>query len=216
MSPVADTPLIADPNKGLTWENLLDHLVRKYSLPENARLLGEQTPEEKAHRQVASVLGAFRGFPKSRILAEGTKLLRATSFRDPYKRRNEPEGHWWFPETLLLDLLSQFESELRSNSARLDGVRRKLRSLLAISDSFSDVEQLWYIQIPAGAQLTVLEGPAFQQPVDSSLAGSYLSMGELPGGGWQYYLEDLPAIQPKEYSLHLLPGMWLRNPRGKY
>jgi hypothetical protein len=216
MSSVADTPVIADPNKSLTWENLLEHLVRRYSLPENAHLLRGQTPEEKAQREVANVLGAFRGFPKSKILAEGTKLLRATSFRDPYKRRNEPQGSWWFPETLLLDLLNEFETESRTNPSRLDSVRRKLQSLLAVSDNFSDIEQLWCIQIPPGAQLTVLEGPAFKQPLDSSLAGSYLNMGELPGGGWQYYLPNMPAIVPVEYSLRLLQGLWLRNKRDKY
>ena len=215
MSPAAGTPVIVDPNEGLTWVNLLEYLVRYFSLPENAHLLRGRTPEEKAQREMASVLGAFRGFPKSARLAEGIKLIRATSFRDPYEIRNEPEGHWWFPETLLLNLLNEFENELRANSTRLDAVRRKLRSLLAISDNFSDVEQLWYIQIPAGAQLTVLEGPASKQPEDSCLAGSYLNKGDLPGGGWQYYLLNMPGIRPKRYSLRLLPGMWLRYEQNK-
>lgn len=91
-----------------------------------------------------------------------------------------------------------------------------MQSLLAISDNYSDIEQLWYIKVPPGGQLTVLEGPARKQLVDGGLAGSNENMGELPGGGWQYYLESLPAIKPMKYSRQLLPGLWLRNSRDRY
>lgn len=213
MSPSIEAPVLVDPNEGLTWRNLHEHLVRKYSLPENAHLLAGQTPEEKAKRETANVLRAFVGFPQAETLAEGITLLRATSFRDPNERRNEAEGRWWFPETLLLDLLGEFEGELRSHPSNLDGLRTKLQSLLALSDNFSDVEQLWFIRLKAGTKLTALAGPASSQPVDSSLAGSYLSMGILPGRGWQYYFPDMPPVRPEKYSLSLLQGMWFRNKR---
>jgi hypothetical protein len=214
MSPSLDAPVVVDPNEGLTWRNLREHLVRKYSLPENAHLLvAGQTAEEKATRETVNVLGAFVGFPQPETLAESMTLLRVTSFRDPYERRNEPGGSWWFPETLLLDLLAEFRGELRSNPPNLEGLRKKLQSLLALSDNFSDVEQLWCIRLPAGTKLTGLAGPASPQPVDSSLAGSYLSMGNLPGRAWQYYFPNMPPVRPKKYSLPLLEGIWLRNKR---
>jgi hypothetical protein len=211
MSPAIETPALLDPNEGLTWRNLHEHLIQKYSLPENAHLLAGQTPEEKAKRETANVLMAFVGFPQPETLAEGMTLLRVTSFRDPNERRNEPEGSWWFPETLLLDLLAEFKGELRSAPPHLDGLRKKLQSLLALSDNFSDVEQLWCIRLKAGAKLTGLAGPASPQPVDSSLAGSYLNMGNLPGRAWQYYFPNMPPVRPEKYSLPLLEGMWLGN-----
>jgi len=215
MSPAAETPVILDPNEGLSWTNLRDHLVRKYSLPENARLLGRQTPEEKAQRENVNVLKAFVGFPKPETISEGMTLLRVTSFRDPYERRNDPGGSWWFPESLLLGILSQYEGELRPHPPHLDSVRNKLQSLLALSDNFSDVEQLWCIRLPVGAKLTGLAGPASPQPVDSSLAGSYLSMGNLPGLAWQYYFPNMPEVRLEKYPLPLLEGTWLRNKRPR-
>jgi hypothetical protein len=209
MSPAAETPVIVDPNEGLKLMNLHERLVQKFSLPENAHLLKVgQTPEEKAKREFANVLMAFVGIPKPVIIAEGVKLLRVTSFRDPNERRNEPSGSWWFPETLLLGLRAEFEAQLRSQPSDLSGLRRQLQSRLALSDSFSDVEQLWFLELKAGTKLTGLEGPASPQPVDSSLAGSYLNMGNLPGRGWQYYFPNLPAdCVVKEYPLRLLEGM---------
>jgi hypothetical protein len=215
MSPVSETPVIVDPNEGLTWMNLQEHLARKYSLPESAHLLGRQTAVEKAQRETANVLRAFVGFPKPETISEGITLLRVTSFRDPNERRNEPGGSWWFSESLLLGILSQYEGELRPHPPHLDAVRNKLQSLLALSDNFSDVEQLWCIRLAAGVKLTGLAGPASPQPVDSSLAGSYLSMGSLPGLAWQYYFPNIPAVRLEKYPVPLLEGTWLRNKRPR-
>ncbi len=209
MSPAADTPVIVDPNEGLDWMNLREHLLRKFQLPQNAHLLSGRTPEEAATRKSVNVLGAFVGFPKAETVVGEKTLLRVTSFRDPYDRRNQPNGEWWFSETILLKLLNQFEGDLRSHSFPPDGFRRELQSRFALSDNFSDVEQLWCIRLKAGAKLTGLAGLAAPQPVDSSLAGSYLNMGTLPGRAWQYYFPNLPAdCVVDEYPLQLLEGMW--------
>ena len=215
MSPAAETPVIVDPNEGLKLMNLHERLVQKFSLPENAHLLGKQTPQERAKREFANVLMAFVGIPKPVTIAEGVKLLRVTSFRDPNERRNEPSGSWWFPETLLLGLRAEFEAQLRSQPSDLSGLRGQLQSRLALSDNFSDVEQLWFVELKAGTKLTGLEGPASPQPVDSSLAESYRIMGTRPGGGWQYYFPNMPAVVPKPYPYPLLEGMWLRNDPNK-
>ena len=116
----------------------------------------------------------------------------------------------------MLKLLNQYEGDSRSHCFPPDGFRRELQSLLALSDNFSDVEQLWCIRLKAGQKLTGLAGPASPQPLDSSLAGSYLNMGKLPGGIWQYYFPNLPAdCVVEEYPLHLLEGVWFPKRRTK-
>jgi hypothetical protein len=216
MSPSPYAPVIADPNEGLTWENLSSRLQEKFSKPENSHLLREgQTAEQKASGDAASVLRAFEGFPKPKVLREGEIILRATSFRDPwhidkmleYGKRNNPFGSWWFPQSLFLEIQNQCGGDL-SNPHCADCVRRKLQSVLAVSDNFSDIEQLWSLRVPAAAKLTVLAGPAFRQPRDSSLAGSYLNMGNLSGGAPQYYILNLPEYSPQQCPEKLLTGSW--------
>jgi hypothetical protein len=208
MSPAHNTPVIVDPNEGLTCANLHERLLFKFSLPENVDLLRRRTPEEMASRTLASVLRAFKGFPKSETLAQGATLLRATSFRDPWRFRNNPLGSWWFPEALFLEILDQCGGDFRSDNDCSNCVREKLQAVLALSDNFSDIEQLWCIRLNAGEKLTVLAGPAFRQPRDSGLAGSYLNMGNLPGGASQYYLLNLPESPVEEYPHQLLEGFW--------
>jgi hypothetical protein len=208
MSPSPNAPVLADPNEGLTWENLPSRLLEKFSKPENAHLLREgQTAEQKASRDAASVLRAFEGFPKPKVLGEGEVILRATSFRDPWEIRNKPLGSWWFPQSLFLEIQNQCGGDL-SNPHCADCVRRKLQSVLAVSDNFSDIEQLWSLRVPAAAKLTVLAGSAFRQPRDSSLAGSYLNMGNLPGGAPQYYILNPPEYSPQQAPEKLLTGIW--------
>jgi hypothetical protein len=208
MSPAPSVPAAVDPNEGLTCANLHKRLLSKFSLPENVELLRKRTPEEMASRTVASVLRAFKGFPASETLAQGETLLRATSFRDPWRFRNNPLGSWWFPEALFLEILDQCGGDPRPNSDCSNCVREKLQALLALSDNFSDIEQLWCIRLNAGEKLTVLAGPAFWQPRDSGLAGSYLNMGNLPGGGTQYYLLNLPESRVVEYPYQPIEGFW--------
>lgn len=208
MRPAYKAPVTADPNEGLSWANLHERLLQKFSFPGNAHLLRGRTPGEKASNNVASVLRAFQGFPKSLTLAGGATLLRATSFRDPWKERNNRFGSWWFPEALFLEILDQCGGDSRPNSNCSDCVREKLQAVLALSDNFSDIEQLWCIRLGASEKLTVLAGPAFRQPRDSGLAGSYLNMGNLPGGASQYYLLNVPESLVKPYSHQLLEGFW--------
>jgi hypothetical protein len=212
MSPAPSAPLMVDPNEGLTWTTLPERLRRKFSLPENAHLLRKRSPEEVTTRTVTSVLRAFNGFPKSVTLAGGATLLRATSFRDPWEDRNNPFGSWWFPEALFLEILDQCGGDsFRNSSDCYDCVREKLQAVLALSDNFSDIEQLWCLRLNAGEKLTVLAGSAFAQPRDSGLAGSYLNMGNLPGGATQYYLLNVPEGLVKTYSHQLLEGFWFGN-----
>jgi hypothetical protein len=209
MSPTPKTPAAVDPNEGLTWANLPERLRLKFSSAEDAHLLRKGTPEEMASRTVASVLRAFKGFPRSETLVQGATLLRATSFRDPWNSRNNPFGSWWFPEELFLEILDQCGGDsFRTSSDCSDCVREKLQAALALSDNFSDIEQLWCLRLDAGEKLTVLAGPAFPQPRDSGLAGSYLNMGNLPGGAVQYYLLNLPEGSVKQYSRQLMEGFW--------
>jgi hypothetical protein len=217
MSPAPSAPVSVDPNEGLTWATLPERLRLKFSLPENAHLLRKRSPEEMTSRTVTSVLRAFSGFPKSVTLAGGATLLRATSFRDPSDgdhapspgRRNNPFGSWWFPESVFLEILDQCGGDsFRNSSDCSDCVREKLQAVLALSDNFSDIEQLWCLRLNAGEKLTVLAGSAFPQPRDSGLAGSYLNMGNLPGGATQYYLLNVPEGLVKQYSHQLLEGFW--------
>jgi hypothetical protein len=216
MSPARNARVTVDLNEGLSWASLPERLFHKFSLPENAHLLRGRTPEEMATRNVSSVLRAFQGFPKSVTLAAGATLLRATSFRDPSDcddtprsgRRNNPFGSWWFPEALFLEILDQCGGDSVRHSNCSDCVRKKLQAVLAVSDNFSDIEQLWCIRLEAGEKLTVLAGPAFRQPRDSDLAGSYLNMGNLPGGASQYYLLNVPENLVNPYPHQLLEGFW--------
>jgi hypothetical protein len=208
MSPAHEIPVIVDLNEGLTWANLTERLLHKFSLPENARRLRGRTPEELASRGTASVLRAFKGFPKSETLVQGATLLRATSFRDPWEDRNNNFGSWWFPEALFLEILDLCGGDSLRSSDCSDCVREKLQAVLALSDNFSDIEQLWCIRLKAGEKLTVLAGPAFTQPRDSGLAGSYLNMGNLPGGASQYYLLNVPESSVEQYPHQLLQGFW--------
>jgi len=209
MSPAPSVPVAVDPNEGLTWANLPERLSLKFSSPESAHLLSRGTPEELASRTVATVLRAFKGFPRSETLVQGAALLRATSFRDPSNSRNNPFGSWWFPEELFLEILNHCGGDsFRNSSDCSDCVREKLQAVLALSDNFSDIEQLWCLRLNAGEKLTVLAGSAFPQPRDSGLAGSYLNMGNLPGGATQYYLLNVPEGLVKQYSHQLLEGFW--------
>jgi hypothetical protein len=209
MSPAPSVPVAVDPNEGLTWANLPERLGLKFSSPESAHLLRRGTPEELASRTVATVLRAFKGFPRSETLVQGAVLLRATSFRDPWNSRSNPFGSWWFPEELFLEILNQCGGDsFRNSSDCSDCVREKLQAVLALSDNFSDIEQLWCLRLNAGEKLTVLAGSAFPQPRDSGLAGSYLNMGNLPGGATQYYLLNVPQGSVKQYSHQLLEGFW--------
>jgi hypothetical protein len=216
MSPTPSARVTVDLNDGLSWTNLPERLFHKFSLPENAHLLRGRTPEEMASRSVASVVRAFQGFPKSVKLAAGTTLLRATSFRDPwnfddtrgYGQRNNPFGSWWFAEALFLEILDQCGGNSLRDSNCSDCVREKLQTVLALSDNFSDIEQLWCIRLKAGEKLTVLAGSAFTQPRDSGLAGSYLNMGNLPGGASQYFLLNVPESSVEQYPHQLLQGFW--------
>ncbi len=215
MSPTPSARVTADLNDGLSWTNLPERLFEKFSLPENAHLLRGRTPEEMASRSVVSVVRAFQGFPKPVTLA-GVTLLRATSFRDPwhfddtcsYGQRNNPLGSWWFPEELFLEILDQCGGNSLRDSNCSDCVREKLQAVLAVSDNFSDIEQLWCIRLGTDEKLTVLAGPAFRQPRDSGLAGSYLNMGNLPGGASQYYLLKVPESLVQPYPHQLLEGFW--------
>jgi hypothetical protein len=197
-------PSIADLNEGLTWVNLRDHLQRKLLLPENARALGDRNPEAVAARDSANVLRAFVGFPKAETLTGPVTLLRGTSFRDPYGMRNNPFGGWWFSEELLLKACEQLGAGFGPDRLRREGVREGLRSSLALSNNWNDLEQMWCMRLAAGQKLTGLTGPTSRQPVDSSLEGSLLSMGDLPGGAWQYFFPNIPRDSVRLYPYRLL------------
>ena len=189
-----------DPNEGLTWENLQEHLLRKLQMPQNATFLHGRDPEELASEQTAQILRGFVGFPQSRTLTGPVTLLRGTDTtpRVLQGARN-PFGGWWFPEETLLKLFARFERIRMPEQLQKTAVQGHLRAGLAVSLDWNELEELWCLQLEAGEQLTGLLGRTSEQWIDSRVH----SLGRLLGGEEQYFFPIIPPLAVKPYPYRL-------------
>lgn len=189
-----------DPNEGLTWANLREHLLRKLLMPQNSAFLKGRNPEDMATEESIKILKGFVGFPKARTLTGPVTLLRATDATPPVLQgARNPFGGWWFPEGFLLELFARFERIPMPEQLQQSAVRGHLRAGLAVSVDWNEMEELWCLQLQVGEHLTGLFGKVSEQWIDSRVH----PLGRLLGGSEQYFFPIMPPFSVKPYPYRL-------------
>ena len=192
-----------DPAEGLTWANLEQKLIAIHSLKHN--LIGLQdrgtTPQIEAAKTRREAEGGFLGQPKSQQFIGPRRFFRGLGPKDPtHPFRNNAFGNWWFEESAVRQLELQLARVFFTDAELRRSFSDSIRAGLAIAYEWENpLSEYWMLDLPDGARLTGLVGPAAPQPHAAKPHPKYDWTRTLRGGLMQIYFPVKNPLWVRRY-----------------
>jgi hypothetical protein len=163
-----------------SWTEIEKTLVDIYRLPHNRmRLTG--TPEDEAKKKLNEI-------------KSGISTATAEDYRGPAlflrvvgAANRAYSGEWWFEARLLDDLDSAFSRIYFKEADKKRVLRDMLRELLAVSQEWNKIQEIWALELPAGETLRGYWGSGTPQKLIAGLALSAKGNRMLVGKARQVY-----------------------------
>jgi hypothetical protein len=147
------------------WDEIEQTLVNLYSLPHNRIELQRRnrTPQAEAKAKVEEARSGLAWVTREDY--SGPRLfLRVVG---PGNRAYS--GEWWF-DASLLDSLHTASSRIYFSAAdKKRALRDMLRELLAISNEWNRITEVWVLEVPAGQAIRGYAGPGNPQKLFANL-----------------------------------------------
>lgn len=164
-----------DPNRGLTSSTLEARLTALLELPHNRELLRGKSPADRAAEIARDVRSGFIGEPTAVEFQGPKRFLRAVGARAPM---TNAFGGWWFDEAVLRRIENELSRIPLSQATQRQAVLGRLRAALAVRIDWSDMGELWLLELPAAEAITGLVGTVAGQPLSTGDASRVLRGGE--------------------------------------
>lgn len=147
------------------WDEIEQVLIGIYSLPHNriALVPKGETPQSAAKKKVAEIKSGM-----SSVVPEdfaGPKLFLRVVGPD----NRVYSGEWWFNASLLDSLETAFSRIYFTSSEKKRVLRDMLRELLAISNEWNKILEVWVLAVPAGQTIRGYKGTGNPQQLFANL-----------------------------------------------
>lgn len=147
------------------WDEIEQTLVDLYSLPHNrTRLLSKHlTPQGEAKKKVDEIKSGLASVTREDY--SGPRLfLRVVG---PANRVYS--GEWWFDASLLDSLDAAYSRVYFATADKKRALRDMLREVLAISDEWNKIIEVWVLELPAGQVIRGYSGYGNRQKLFANL-----------------------------------------------
>lgn len=147
------------------WDEIEKDLVDINNLPHNRMHLdgGGMTPEAAARKKIQEIRSGLATV--TRQIFHGPALfLRVVG---PANRAYT--GEWWFDASLLETLDKAYARIYFSTPEKKRVLRDMLRELLAVSNEWNRITEVWVLELPAGQTITGYVGPGHPQKLFAGL-----------------------------------------------
>ena len=178
------------------WEEIEKTLVDLYSLPHNRiQLRGKGlTPEAEAKKKVDEVKSGLASV--SREDYSGPRLfLRVVG---PANRAYS--GEWWFDAALLDTLETAYSRIYFATPDKKRALRDMLRELLAISNEWNRITEVWVLELPAGQAIRGYAGSGSPQKLFANLPLTAEGNRMLVGKARQVFFPVKNPLWVKQYQ----------------
>jgi len=147
------------------WDEIEQALVALYSLPHNrVQLQGKSTtPETEAKKKIDEVKSGLASVTREDYC--GPKLFLRVA--GPANRAYS--GEWWFDAALLDALQSAYSRIYFDASEKRRALRDMLREVLAISNEWNRIGEVWVLELPPGQAIRGYAGPGNPQKLFANL-----------------------------------------------
>ena len=147
------------------WDEIEQTLVGLYSLPHNLNALkGESlTPQMQARRKLDEIKSGLVSVTRQDFTGPRVFMRVVGPANRAYS------GEWWF-DAGVLDALDAAYSRIYFTSAdKKRALRDMLRELLAISDEWNRIAEVWVLELPPGQTIRGYSGPGSPQKLFANL-----------------------------------------------
>lgn len=178
------------------WDEIEQILVDLYSLPHNRIQLQNKslTPEAAAKNKVQEVKSGLASVSREDFI--GPRLfLRVVG---PLNRTYS--GEWWFDASLLDRLQASFSRIYFATPDRKRALRDMLRELLAISNEWNKISEVWVLELPAGQSIKGYSGPGNPQKLFADLPLTAEGNRMLAGKARQVFFPVKNPLWVKQYQ----------------
>lgn len=148
------------------WNEIETRLRQLYSLPHNRVYFNTPSSSLDAvvHNKLQEIRSGVSGIPKKEEFTGPKMFLRVVGATN-----RAYSGEWWF-DAVILESLERNYSRLFFNDNELKtALRTMLREVLAISNEWNRIEEVWVLELPAGERLTGFSGIGTPQKLFGSL-----------------------------------------------
>ena len=178
------------------WDEIEQTLIELYSLPHNRiQLQGQNTsPQTEARKKVDQVRAGLASVTREDYF--GPRLfLRVIG---PANRAYS--GEWWF-DPGLLDTLHGACSRIYFNAMdKKRALRGMLRELLAISNDWNRITEVWALELPPGQLIRGYSGPGNPQKLFANLPLTAEGNRLLVGKARQVFFPVKNPLWVKQYQ----------------
>lgn len=144
------------------WDEIEQTLIDLYSLPHN-RQSTSLTPEAEAKRKIDEVKSALVSVIREDYF--GPKLF----MRVVGSANRAYSGEWWFDASLLDTLHAAYSRIYFTAPEKKRVLRDMLRELLAISNEWNSIAEVWVMELPPGQTIRGYSGLGTPQKLFANL-----------------------------------------------
>jgi len=139
------------------WDEIEQTLVSLYSLPHNRQGLRAGTPQEAARNKLREIQsGMASATPED---YHGPALfLRGVGLKNKVY-----SGEWWFEAKLLDEMDKAYSRIYFAEVDKKRVLRDMLREVLAVSQEWNAMSEVWALELPRGETLRGYSGPGKPQ-----------------------------------------------------
>lgn len=178
------------------WDEIEQTLVGLYSLPHNFNALKIEglTPQLQARRKLDEIRSGLVSVTRQDF--NGPRVfLRVLG---PANRAYS--GEWWF-DAGVLDALDAAYSRIYFTSAdKKRALRDMLRELLAISDEWNRIAEVWVLELPPGQTIRGYSGPGSPQKLFANLPLTAKGNRMLVGAARQVFFPVKNPLWIRQYQ----------------
>lgn len=178
------------------WDEIEQTLVDLNSLPHNRIQLQSrgQTPQDEAQKKLAEIRSGLVSVTPENF--SGPKLfMRVTG-----PRNRAYSGEWWFDATLLDTLETTYSRIYFTAQNKKHALRDMLRELLAISNEWNRILEVWTLELPPGQVIRGYWGPGSPQKLFANLPLSDKSNRVLVGKARQIFFPVKNPLWVQHYQ----------------
>jgi hypothetical protein len=178
------------------WDEIEQALVGLYSLPHNRiQLQGRGlTPQAEAKKKIAEIKSGLASVTRTDY--SGPKLF----LRVVGATNRTYSGEWWF-DVAILDSLDAAYSRIYFNALdKKQALRDMLRELLAISNEWNKISEVWALELPSGQNIRGYVGPGNPQKLFADLPLTEKGNRMLVGQAQQIFFPVKNPLWVKQYQ----------------
>ncbi len=178
------------------WDEIEQTLVDLYSLPHNRSQLQSKnlTPQAEAKKKIDEIKSGLASVIREDY--SGPRLfLRVVG---PANRAYS--GEWWFDAKLHDTLHAAYARIYFTTSDKKRALRDMLREILAISNEWNRITEVWVLELPAGQTIRGYSGPGNPQKLFANLPLTAEGNRLLAGKARQVFFPVKNPLWVKQYQ----------------